>query len=343
MNGAFPEAKLARPEWKATVTIPAGKSPITLPLELTQNHPYAPFTINGKGPVQFLVRHRGPHGVMDAERAAALGLGGEGKEVLRGAGAGQLKSTTIPHPLYGLGPIQVPVLRAEHRALKALSLREGRALDAVMGYEVLSQFVVEFDYGGSALRFHDPDTFQAPAGAAVVPFTLYDTKPFVETAVELPDGRSIPAKMIIDTGSRAALGLATPFVNKHHLVDAVGKTLDAPLGFGVGGRHPATAGPREGAEAGRRAHRGAGDLARARHPGRGRGPGRGGQHRRRPAPPLHRVLRLQARPDAAGEERRLRHPVRIRHERMLRSPRTSSSSASWWARWSPARPPPRPA
>jgi hypothetical protein len=236
VNVPFPEAKLARPEWKAAVTIPAGKSPVVLPLELTQNHPYAPFTINGKGPVNFLVDTGADRGVMDAERAAALGLEGQGKEVLRGAGAGQLESTNIAHPVYGLGPLQVPNSALSTAPLKALSLREGRYMEGIMGYEVLSQFVVELDYAGSALRFHDPDTFQAPAGAVVIPFTLIDTKPLVEVVVELPDGRSIPARMIVDTGNRAALLLATPFVDQHHLVDTVGKTLDAPLGFGVGGR-----------------------------------------------------------------------------------------------------------
>jgi PDZ domain-containing protein len=135
-----------------------------------------------------------------------------------------------------VGPVQVPGAALSTAPLKALSLREGRAMEGILGYEVLGQFVVEFDYAGNALRFHDPDTFQAPPGAAVVPFTLYDTKPYVETVVELPDGRSLPAKMIVDTGSRAALSLATPFVDKHQVLEAVGKTLDAPLGFGVGGR-----------------------------------------------------------------------------------------------------------
>ncbi|HYV46515.1 MAG TPA: aspartyl protease family protein [Myxococcaceae bacterium] len=236
VNVPFPDAKLARPEWKASVTIPPGKSPVTLPLQLTQNHPYAPFTLNGKGPVSFLVDTGATRGVLDSERAAQLGLQGQGKEVLRGAGAGQIESITVAKPVYGIGPVQVPGAALSTAPLKALSLREGRSMEGILGYEVLSQFVVEFDYAGNALRFHDPDSFQAPAGATVVPFTLIDTKPFVEVTVELPDGRSIPAKMIVDTGSRMALALATPFVDKHKLVEAVGKTLDAPLGFGVGGR-----------------------------------------------------------------------------------------------------------
>lgn len=236
VNVPFPEAKLAKPEWKASVTIPRAQNPVTLPLQLTQNHPYAPFTVNGKGPVSFLVDTGATRGVIDAEKAAALGLEGRGKEVLRGAGAGQLESTTVAKPTYGLGPVQVPGAALSTAPLEALSLREGRYMEGILGYELLSQFVVEFDYAGNALRFHDPDSFQVPAGAAVVPFTLFDTKPYVEAVVELPDGRSLPAKMIVDTGSRAALSLATPFVDKHQLVEAVGKTLDAPLGFGVGGR-----------------------------------------------------------------------------------------------------------
>jgi hypothetical protein len=236
VNVPFPDAKLAKPEWKASVKLPPGQSPVTLPLQLTQNHPYAPFMLNGKGPVNFLVDTGASRGVLDTERAAALGLKGEGKEVLRGAGAGQLESFTVAKPVYGLGPIQVPGAALSTAPLKALSLREGRYMEGILGYEVLGQFVVELDYAGNALRFHDPDAFQAPAGAIVIPFTLFDTKPYVDAVVELQDGRSVPAKMIVDTGNRAALSLATPFVDKHKVVEAVGKTLDAPLGFGVGGR-----------------------------------------------------------------------------------------------------------
>src|SRR5262249_31758037 len=150
------------------------------PMELTQNHPYAPFPLNGKGPVQFLVDTGASSGVIDADRATALGLEAQGKQMLRGAGAGQLESFTVAHPVDRLGPIQVPSSSLSTAPLKALSLREGRQVEGIMGYEVLSQFVVEFDYAGSALRFHDPDAFQAPAGAVVIPFTLIDTKPFVE-------------------------------------------------------------------------------------------------------------------------------------------------------------------
>jgi len=236
VDSPFPEAKLARPEWKAAVKIPDGKSPVTLPMELTQNHPYSPVLVNGKGPVWFLVDTGANSGIIDADRAAALGLKGSGTEVVRGAGAGQLVSTNIADPEYGWGPLKIPGASLRTVPLKALSLREGRHMEGILGYETLSQFVVEFDYATPALRLHDPDSFQAPPGAAVIPFTLIDTKPFVEVTVELPDGRSAPAKMIVDTGSRAALTVSSPFVEKHGAVQAVGKTLDAPLGFGVGGR-----------------------------------------------------------------------------------------------------------
>jgi hypothetical protein len=236
VDGPFPEAKLAKPAWKAAVTIPAGKSPIALPMELTQNHPYSPVMVNGKGPVSFLIDTGATRAVMDGERAKALGLDGKGTQVLRGAGAGQLESTTVESPEYTWGPLKIPGSALSTAPLKALSLREGRAMEGILGYETLGQFTVEFDYAGSAIRLHDPETFQAPPGAVSIPFTLIDTKPFVEVVVELADGRSVPAKMIVDTGSRAALMLATAFVDKHHLVEAVGKTLDAPLGFGVGGR-----------------------------------------------------------------------------------------------------------
>jgi hypothetical protein len=119
--------------------------------------------------------------------------------------------------------------------LTALSRREGRAMEGVVGYELLGHYVAEFDYAAPAVRLHDPASFRPPPDAIALPFYLWDTKPIVALAFELADGRTFSVDTLVDTGDRGAFSLGTAFVKLHHLIEA-GPALRAPLGFGVGGQ-----------------------------------------------------------------------------------------------------------
>ena len=229
-------ARFTAPGLDPRARVPHLTEPVTVPAELTQNHVYVQASINGKGPVSLLV-DTGANGVMlDRGRARELGLGGEGKIQVRGAGAGSLESQVIGAVTVSFGGVPLTVASTLLSPFTALDRHEGRAMDGILGYEAFGHHVIEFDYAAPAVRLHDAAMFQPPPDAIAVPFYFYDTKPIIDATVELGDGRSLPVHVLVDTGNRGALVLGAAFVAQNHLLDGPGPRLRAPLGFGVGGQ-----------------------------------------------------------------------------------------------------------
>jgi|GEM_PF-5068946 len=236
LDASIDPAQLAALTVDPRARVPRLTAPVTIPAQLTQNHVYVDAKINGKGPVALLVDTGAGGLLLDLERAKQLGLSGTGKVPLRGAGAGQLDAEVIAAPTVGLAGVELAVEAAHLAPFAALSHYEGRPIEGIVGYEVLSHYVAEFDYATPALRLHDAASFAPPDDAIALPFYTYDTKPMIELAIELADGRRFPVQALVDTGNRGALSITTAFVQRHHLLAGAGPLLRAPLGFGVGGR-----------------------------------------------------------------------------------------------------------
>src|SRR5262249_56938318 len=85
--------------------------------------------------------------------------------------------------------------------------------------------------GRHTLTFTRPDRFAAGADSgARVPFVFYDHLPNVPGRIG-----DLPARFNIDTGSRSALDVTSPFVAAHRLRERFTKGTLAVTGYGVGG------------------------------------------------------------------------------------------------------------
>src|SRR5207248_177705 len=77
----------------------------------------------------------------------------------------------------------------------ALSQREGRSIDGIVGYNVISRFIVEIDYAGHQLRFFDPATWKAPHDAVELPFVFHGNTPIARVPLTTRDGRTVVARL----------------------------------------------------------------------------------------------------------------------------------------------------
>ncbi|MCM2313595.1 MAG: aspartyl protease family protein [Thermoanaerobaculia bacterium] len=212
-----------------------GRASASTSLELTQNHPYVPVFVNGKGPSMFILDTGADLTVIEKGHAAEIGLAMEGSIEIRGGGEGTLDASMIAGPTVKLAGLEIPSEAMIAIPLGPLSLYEGRPMQGILGYDVLSRFVVEVDYAGRQVTFHDPAKFATPKGAH--PFEVYfdGNTPVMKGKIGLPDGRSFDARLTVDTGNRTALILHQPFVEAHQLRKALPVLANAPLGMGVGG------------------------------------------------------------------------------------------------------------
>ncbi|MGK2857348.1 MAG: aspartyl protease family protein [Thermoanaerobaculia bacterium] len=212
-----------------------GRASAKTKLELTQNHPYVPVFVNGKGPSMFILDTGADMTVIERGHAAELGLPMEGSIEIRGAGSGKLDAALIASPKVTIAGLDVPTEAVIAIPLDALSRYEGRAIEGILGYDVLSRFVVEIDYAANAVTFHDPASFRDPKDARAFDIYFDGNSPVMRGTVALPDGRSFDARLTLDTGNRTALILHQPFVEAHAIRKSLPVLADAPLGMGVGG------------------------------------------------------------------------------------------------------------
>lgn len=234
LNAEIADSLFARPAAKRAVTIPNGASYLELPFELTQNHIYVPAQVGGK-PASFVIDTGAEATVIDAGHAAAIGLTGMGRIEATGNGESTVAAQPIAKPEVTLAGLRMPIETMYAIPLRPLWPREGRAMEGVLGHDALSHFVVEIDYAASRLRLHDPEHFVPPAGAASLPMTYEGNIPAIRVAFELPGGRRIEGRMIVDTGNSGGIDLYGPFVEANGIRASAGRTVEGAGGMGVGG------------------------------------------------------------------------------------------------------------
>jgi hypothetical protein len=122
-----------------------------------------------------------------------------------------------------------------------LSPYAGRAVNGILGYDFLSRYVVEVDYAGRQVHLYDPDFYHYTGPYEPLPLSLINQHPHLKGVLTLPDGSSIEADFILDSGAAPALLLATPFVEAHGLLSS-GLVAVPELAAGVGGAAPVMVG-----------------------------------------------------------------------------------------------------
>lgn len=228
VNPAIDAARFSPPENRLDdFEIAGGKSSMTLPFELINNHIYMDLQLDGHGSLRVALDTGGVNVVTPAA-AQRLGLKTEGSMQARGVGEGSedFALARVKEVRFGDARIRNQVFYV--LPLQAMDKVEGFEFAGIVGFEVFKRFVVRIDYAKSLLTFTRPEAFEPPAGATVVSFTFDERTPQVEGKID-----GIPGKFTMDTGSRVSLTVNRPFAEKNGLLERKG--FDAIAGWGVGG------------------------------------------------------------------------------------------------------------
>ena len=213
----------------------SGKDSAEFPVKLYGVDVMLPVRVNGKGPSWFIFDTGADSSALVKDRAKELGI--ESKGSIEGEGSGGSADVgLIPDVTLELPGVEIPTKMIAEFPDPGLSAIAGQRFEGVIGYDVISRFVVRLDYQNKTMTLYDPATFHYSGPGSAIPITFRNGNNLnIPGKIEAPGRAPINALFTIDTGSSGSIDLNTPFVDANHLLDAVGKTI-AGSSYGLGGR-----------------------------------------------------------------------------------------------------------
>lgn len=187
------------------VEFPQGVDTVEVPFEL-RGHLIAFQAGVGEETLRFILDSGASSAVLrESEWVERLGLNVLGQARVAGAGSGEARTATLAGPI----TIDIGGLTMTHDMIVVGVAEDLKGMDwnGAVGGGLLSQAVAEIDYAGSKLRLHEPESFEMPAGAAVVPTHIQSSGVAAVEAEVTIDGETTSHWLAVDLGAFHNLSL----------------------------------------------------------------------------------------------------------------------------------------
>jgi len=206
----------------------------TVPFLLRSNHVYVRGTVNASDSLWFFVDTGAGSNVISAGAVPRFGLRTEGLGEAHGAG-GTVAARRVVGATIRIAGLEFGDVLTASIPLESVATQVGLPVEGIVGSPLFQNAVVEFDYARSVLVVHAPGSFHYAGPGKPVPIEIRANQhPYVKAAVTLQGGKPITESFVIDTGSAAALILGPQFVDQHHALDSLPRSVTGRSG-GVGG------------------------------------------------------------------------------------------------------------
>ena len=226
---------------------------VVIPFELVNKNIYLQVTVMHSKPLWFVLDTGVKYACIDLSVAKSLGLelgdqvsaGGGGKDAVL---VRMLKSGSFS--VVGLDGLTQPVSIAV--PFEKLSKASGHEFSGILGFDFISQFVIEIDYQKRAITLHGKDSYEYQGQGEALPITFNAAShPQVLAQVIDGDGPPVEGKFTLDLGSGAGLILNKPFVDARGFLESNRQTIQWIEGLSIGGGIPGLVGRVGGIKVGR--------------------------------------------------------------------------------------------
>jgi hypothetical protein len=187
---------------------------------------FLPVGINGSKPLSFVLDTGSTRILIDRKLAADLGLKTSGTGSLQGAGAGRIPIEFIQDVSIALPGVESSGYDLSTADLQPLEAVDGGKVDGIIGYPLLSRFVITVDYEAKQLTLTLPEAFRPNSAAQILPIELREKWPFVKGELVLPGPVTVQDSFLIDSGSSDAVD--------HPIVMTLQSRVPSKSGVGLG-------------------------------------------------------------------------------------------------------------
>jgi hypothetical protein len=211
------------------------KGTARLPFDYRARHVWLKASVNGGPPEDFLFDTGASVTVIDSGWAAAHQLKTAGRMQAAGAGAsggatfatlGTLRIASGSGDGVEVSDVKVAVLDVN----PSFEPMFWRPLAGVIGYDVISRFVVTVDYDDSTLVLHDPATWRYTGTEKPLSMVMNGTVPALHGKLDGTD----EGLFRLDVGSSSTVDVHSPFAKRYALLGRMGRTQRVD-GVGFGG------------------------------------------------------------------------------------------------------------
>ncbi len=211
-----------------------------LPFQYRGGSVWVRAALNGGPLADFILDTGCTMSAVDREHARAVGLSTEGNMAAEGVGGvgeghwAQVRSLRISAP-NGDG-VEVPDLKVGVLELTDdMQVLDWDDAAGLIGYDVLSRFVVEIDFDHEVVTLYDPAKFRYAGAGQPVPFTLHACIPTVEVTLNA----TCHGRFIVDVGNATPMAVNSDQVDACRLFGGTRKEVQHWVG-GIGGAFPET-------------------------------------------------------------------------------------------------------
>jgi hypothetical protein len=240
INPAVDASFFNKPRETAAEVKYAGPSKsLHVPVDVVGNRVFVKASVNGSEPAWFMLDTGAETSVITSEFAKKLGLRSQGAMSTIGSG-GAANMSLLNDVVFGLPGVDVPSKTVAVLDFSQLLPSLGHDMAGLLGYDVISRFVLSIDYQKKIVSLSDPSSFKYSGTGVEIPLGFAGNYPQIAVKIVLTGRSPIETIAIIDTGANNLL-LTTQFVESHNVLSAVEKTVPKPT-LGVGGGSDAVQG-----------------------------------------------------------------------------------------------------
>jgi Aspartyl protease len=210
---------------------------VTIPFDVANNNVYVRVSVERSAPLWFILDTGDKYALVDVATAQSLGLELTDAAGVHGASGTRVPARRVPNARFsivGFEGFSQPLFLA--LPLDELATATGHDVAGILGYDFLSQFVVEIDYVAHTITLHDTARFQYHGTGESIPITFDAFEhPCASGTLTLEGRAPIDGAFVLDIGMSDAVTLHSPFVDREHLLPPVSTRIARPGGHGVGG------------------------------------------------------------------------------------------------------------
>ena len=224
LHGAAQRAN--RNESARTPVIPApnyhfasGTSALGIPFQLSSNFVLVQLRVNNSRPLWFLFSTASTS-VIDTRIAKELRLRVQGNEKSTATGssigAGSISGVSLALPGLTSFNQTVAVL-----PLEFISSIMGQPVAGLIGYDFISQFVIEVDYAARKMNVYAPANYRYLGSGDVLPIKFIDKRPFISVKITMEGQEAVEGAVELETASSGVLVVQRSFAEAHQLLKSV--------------------------------------------------------------------------------------------------------------------------